>query len=485
MFKTASPWTARQEQYPRTPIDEGESRTGEEDGLVNRSSRGTPSWDAQEDRYGGTPSKRHKMLSAKRSLTFVSRKKLLWISGSTIAIVLLIALLSQSPSMDTISEWSKTSFSSISGASDSSISTILDEDAPSAMVPNVAHFVILGDAKLFSIPLATWLGIWSCQHWMKPEKILIHTNYDPAVVDRAKQFPPNRFTAALFRIPAVQFNHVEAPHATSDSRKMAFQGGWPHSSDFVRTRILAEQGGVYLDSDSYLLRDPAPLRKTGYSMVVGQQMGGYINVAAFFATPGNTFMATFARLIDVVYDGSWGRHSFELLTRLTQIFRPKDGEVLVLPQDSLFPLSWERDDLITLYRPLTKGVSIRSPEFETSTSELAAQRFSWTNDPANVRDWSSSYVLHGWNSAIYDDRRVKDAERKEWFGAEQGGVLSIEYLLRRDSNFANAVWPALRAAILEGNLAVTSTQRNLFDVLEEADEEHEKHTKHAQQAHSS
>lgn len=52
---------------------------------------------------------------------------------------------------------------------------------------------------------------------------------------------------------------------------------------------------------------PTPLRYSRFQMVVGHQMGGYINVAAFFADLGNALMKAWDGPIGKVYDGSCGK----------------------------------------------------------------------------------------------------------------------------------------------------------------------------------
>lgn len=66
--------------------------------------------------------------------------------------------------------------------------------------------------------------------------------------------------------------------------------------------------------------------------------------------------------------------------------------------------------------------------------------------------------MHGWLSGLFDTRYISVATRREWFGSETGDI-NLDYLIRRESNFANAVWPALRAAILQGVVEVSQEQK--------------------------
>ncbi|PWN24640.1 hypothetical protein BDZ90DRAFT_234912 [Jaminaea rosea] len=325
-------------------------------------------------------------------------------------------------------------------------------------VPNTVHFVILGDKDHFKVNIVNWLAVWSAHHWMQPDAIYVHTNYDPSVISAARTNPSDAYTRSLFRIPSVRFNHVVAPHATSNGT--AFTGGWAHSSDFIRTEVMAEHGGVYLDSDSFLLRDLEPLRTSGYKMIVGRQRWGAVNLAAMLSVPSSTLMKTYHKLMDKTYNGSWGGHSFELLTRLVEIFQHKPREVLLLPQEALFPLSWDASDLPALYQPVYNG-PIPHIRYETDLGK-AEEAFSWGDFHDEVKspviDWAKSYNVHGWLSGLFDTRYISVATRREWFGSETGDI-NLDYLIRRESNFANAVWPALRAAILQGVVEVSQEQK--------------------------
>ena len=64
------------------------------------------------------------------------------------------------------------------------------------------------------------------------------------------------------------------------------------------------------------------------------------------------------------------------------------------------------------------------------------------------RDWRSSYVLHGWTSGI--EKQLTEGERIAMFG--EFGDITLEYVLARNSNFARAVYPAVRHALDNGFL---------------------------------
>ena len=224
-----------------------------------------------------------------------------------------------------------------------------------------------------------------------------------------------------------------------------------HQSDFVRTDILKKYGGIYLDDDSYVLRDLGVLRRAGFENILGIQNDGNMCSAVIMAAPHNEFMTAYDTLQDEIFDGTWDKHSSVLLAALAMEFVAMERQLLVVPQDTFFPLSWKEKDLHTLYdvhedNEDTKHNNTRympnSPVFSRSSKR------SWVPNTWR-RDWRSSSVLHGWHSGIRQNIRGKEA-MEQMFG--RFGDVTLEYVLARNSNFARAVYPAVRNALDVGIL---------------------------------
>ena len=224
----------------------------------------------------------------------------------------------------------------------------------------------------------------------------------------------------------------------------------PNQSDFVRTDVLEQYGGIYLDDDAYVLRDLAPLRNLPFQNIVGRQGGGQICPAVLLAAPhNNKLMSAYHTLQDSIFDGEWQTHATTLLTALVRDFQDPDGQVLVLDQETFFPLSWMMDDLVTLYGENEEsGVAVVNNRRTENLTEYV-ENFHLNRPETWKRDWRLSYVLHGWTSSL--KRNVEKLE--------EGGVLrdfsegiTLDYVLAGRSNFALAVRPAVRHALDTGVL---------------------------------
>ena len=217
-------------------------------------------------------------------------------------------------------------------------------------IPNIVHFVHINaekSAKLI-IPFREFVAIYSAHLYLAPERIYIHTDADISDVSAAKS-SSDPYTRAIANLPNLIFNSVDAPEVTSNGipiKRLA------HKSDFIRLDALKKYGGIYLDDDIYVLHDLAPLRRTGYQNIIGQQYNGRMCNAVLLAAPGpeNAMLSEFERLSDETFDGQWTTHSLKLLTTLAHEYTPRDNSVLVLPQSSLFSGSWEHNDLKALYQ---------------------------------------------------------------------------------------------------------------------------------------
>lgn len=257
-------------------------------------------------------------------------------------------------------------------------------------------------------------------------------------------------------MPVVKFSHQTPPDHTTSGAAI---DKLPNQSDFVRTIVLRELGGIYLDADSYVLRDFSRLRRTGFANIIGRQVNGQICPAVIMSTPRNTLMEAYHALQDSAFDPHfWAHHATDLLTTLAQEFQiPDQGQVLILPQDTFFPYAWFADDLRQIYQVHEEsGVSAVNNQGTQNLTEFY-ENFQLYGPKTWKRDWRSSYVLHGWTSGIRNE--LDDQGRAAMFGGF--GDITPEYVLARNSNFARAVYPAVRHALdngVLGNVAYNQSQ---------------------------
>ena len=316
-------------------------------------------------------------------------------------------------------------------------------------IPNIVHFVHLIEPSPHSkleLHFHQFVAIYSAYFYLHPLIIYVHTNIDDNLIDEALLNSSSPYTKAVSKLPTVLFKHHDVANETSQGRQIERLA---HKSDFIRTDILKRYGGIYLDDDSYVLRDLHPLRSIGFENILGIQDNGQLCSAVMITAPGSKLMTAYDALQDRIFDGSWDRHSVTLLAKLATEFADIDHQVLVLPQDAFFPLSWKPEDLHTIYDIHQSNNNDENDGKEIHNTAAFTDYFNRPDPHTWRRDWRSSYVLHGWTSAI---GQHFDGEEKmrEVFGGFGG--ITLEYVLARNSNFARAVFPAVRNALDVGIL---------------------------------
>ena len=331
-------------------------------------------------------------------------------------------------------------------------------------VPNIVHFVHLlklDTNQTFDFPFRQFIAIYSAHYHLQPDAIYIHTNVPEHQIEKRIKESNSPYTHAVSRLPRLKFNYHAAPNVTSRNQTV---DELANQSDFVRTSVLVKYGGIYLDDDVYILRDLKPLRQVGFENIIGLQGWDEICPAVIMATKDNILMRTYHELQDVVFDGSWANHAVGLLSTLAREFSPYANQVLIMPKETFFAFSWWGDDLRVIYQvngtqPEASMENNRPLENITDFIDHFEQ---WQperpKDTWHV-DWRLSYTVHGWNHAVEGLVEYEKENGNDLFGSF--GSITLEYVLSQNSNFARAVYPAVRHAVDSGWLDAVSFEQNL------------------------
>ncbi|KAK4691528.1 hypothetical protein P7C71_g5494, partial [Lecanoromycetidae sp. Uapishka_2] len=302
---------------------------------------------------------------------------------------------------------------------------------------------MLDDDETFDLRFREFVAIYSAYYYMQPEIIYIHTNVPAEEMDELLDQSTSPWTLAVRKLPSVQFNYHRLPKKTSKGVRIEEIA---HKTDFARIDVLVKYGGLYLDDDSYIIQPIHHFRKLGFENVVGMQLGGAICPSAILSTKGNKFNRVFLKLMDLQFDGSWTKHSVELMTSLLPEFHYQPHQILRLPQETFFPYSWEEPDLKTMYLVHDRSepsnpVMVNHP-IKNETEFIKHFEYYPPGDTWKV-DWRLSYIVHGWNHIAQDMKDQLYGKYKE---------ISLEYVMAQNSNFARAVGPAVRNALDSGLL---------------------------------
>jgi Glycosyltransferase sugar-binding region containing DXD motif len=318
--------------------------------------------------------------------------------------------------------------------------TANDDSQPT--IPNIVHYVYVmkepsGDLHF---ELKDFISIYSASLYLKPDAIYIHTDATNEAVARAKESgeAANKWTRLILNMPGVRIGRVTAPEYASNGVKIKYV---QNKSDFVRAKVVHEYGGIYLDWDVHALRDFKPLREAGFANVVGLQKHGAVGTGCILAVKGSELMRLWLKNEHIVYDGEWITHAVILLNKMARRLAAIPREVLILDESAFAPGSWELEDMEYLFgshfkvQPsgltnLTEGGY--HPGDEEALWDSAENFEPWE------ADYSSTYALHAFRGT---DNSILIKNFDE---------ITMEYILARQSNFARAVYPAVRHAINAG-----------------------------------
>jgi len=216
-------------------------------------------------------------------------------------------------------------------------------------IPNIVHFVFglenpLVNSRAGHFDFHSYLAVRSAIVSLKPKTIYLHYTYLPAPPTSKSDSDNKDITNDPMANPWIKrlSKHIEliyhppAPTSSSASARYA------HISDTLRLQFLSEQGGIYLDMDSFALRSFDELRNPppGRDIVLGHEGGnrwGLCN-AIMAARPNSTFVSRWLKSYEDVNLGKeWNYHSV-LLPKEMATAHP--DEVCALAPDAFFWPTW-------------------------------------------------------------------------------------------------------------------------------------------------
>eukprot|EP01083_Nonionella_stella_P276374 939055_1 len=252
------------------------------------------------------------------------------------------------------------------------------------LVPNIAHWIIKGG----EISFFQFLSLKSIRKFMNPDVLLVHAD------------EPYSLRGQWWDEAVATLNITLRASPTN----IADIGGFPvkygaHKSDFIRLLALMNYGGLYIDTDVWLLKSIEPLRK--YPITLGSEDSQRaLPNAAILAHPQSVFLRRwYDRYLTDYQPRKWGFNSVltpaelakkfpnEIHVEKTSWMRPNWAERQLLFVDNI-DLSdkymihlWHKADVwgdqTNLNCPsvgCTEGISPESLKTDRSSTVLTAAR---------------------------------------------------------------------------------------------------------------
>lgn len=145
------------------------------------------------------------------------------------------------------------------------------------IVPNIVHFIRWNKKFTFIEAICLLAAVKN----QKPDKVYIHT--DKEINGKYWDMVMNEPNVK----DLVELKHMDVPTEVFGQDLNPWWKYW-HGGDVARIKVLMEHGGIFLDNDSFLVRNLNEFRK--YEMTIGWQEGMYLANQGIVANKNARFL---------------------------------------------------------------------------------------------------------------------------------------------------------------------------------------------------
>ncbi|XP_026279111.1 uncharacterized protein LOC113206998 isoform X1 [Frankliniella occidentalis] len=185
--------------------------------------------------------------------------------------------------------------------------------AATMIVPNIVHFLRIGQPEFSFMDYVCVLAAWERQD---PDWLMFHTDlfdFRGEYWERLKATPGLREVLQI--VPAVEVTHVFGQPLDPG------YGKW-HGGDVARIHILRKYGGIFLDNDAYLLQSLDELRR--FEMSLGWPQGEFLGTQVLVAHRDARFLLAWLESYREAYVGTlWYYNAGQRPTQVALHARPE------------------------------------------------------------------------------------------------------------------------------------------------------------------
>jgi hypothetical protein len=175
---------------------------------------------------------------------------------------------------------------------------------PKSPIPNVAHFVLLSaKGELYQMTYPRYLSIKAAILRLNATEIKIHI-YESGLDTDNRWWRQIASHVTLVPEARPQFG----PHGLQiQSVRLE------HQSDLVRLAVLAREGGIYLDTDVYVLKPFTDLLSSTRDVLMGHEGGNRYGLcnAVIISRPNSAFISKWRASYRTFDPKGWNQHSVQ------------------------------------------------------------------------------------------------------------------------------------------------------------------------------
>ena len=172
------------------------------------------------------------------------------------------------------------------------------------IIPDVVHYIRLQEPNVTYVQMLCLLSLLK-NH--RPQKIIIHTDVELQ----------GKYWENLRRNYTIELNYYEAPRYVFGSPLSSPY----HSTDIARIEILMKYGGIYLDSDVFVVQSLDKFRK--FEMVIGWPEDEAFGTQVLIAHKNARFLRSWLNTYEQYKPRLWYYNAAELPTSHVLQLRPE------------------------------------------------------------------------------------------------------------------------------------------------------------------
>jgi hypothetical protein len=159
---------------------------------------------------------------------------------------------------------------------------------------------------------------------------------------------------------------------------------------------MYQEGGIYFDSDVYVLQSFDEIRNSPRDVVLGHEGGNRFGLCGgvMLARPGSPFIKRWIKSYSTFKKGEWNEHSVVLPKEMTEE-NPYSEEVCTLSPHAFFWPTWTTGQIEWMHEPLSDELADVEETLKTNDGSL----------------FKGQLAYHGWNSALSGDHLTRLTEQ--------------------------------------------------------------------------
>lgn len=219
-----------------------------------------------------------------------------------------------------------------------------------SVIPNIIHFIYFFGPNSRPFSYLNYLAVKIAHAVQRPDVIYFYCNEEP--VDNIHWENIKQYVTVVKIPQPVEYKGIELKYVQ-------------YQADIVRLQMLQKHGGIYMDTDTLLLKSLTPFLHNDCVMCYDTSKNVSINNALIMASPGSNFISTWLEAIPHNFkEDVWAYHAVVLPLKL---YKDNQDDLTLLDHEAFAPFGFN-------------------------------DKYIFNNDVSNIDKLKNSYAVHLWDT---------------------------------------------------------------------------------------